>query len=301
MRRGREQEPTSLAPRRRGVGAERGPRLPNRRSCELDTLPHAHLKQLLVDRLPDCALVVLDPEGRVLSWNEGARGLLGYAETEAVGLPFSRIVPPETLDPAGAPPSLEIARRNGRHEEICERMHSNGTELALREVVIPLHDSKRNLVAFGLMMQSLEATRAAAAPPTLFERRRAGKVLLVDDDDTVRLTAKHQLEDLGFEVVVAASGDEALDLLACDRTIDVLFTDVIMPGMDGGELAEQARLIQPDLKMVFASGYLGDALVNKGNIASTSHLLAKPYRRRDLALMMRRVLAEDVKGAHASG
>ena len=47
-------------------------------------------------------------------------------------------------------------------------------------------------------------------------------VLLVDDDDTVRLTAKHQLEDLGFEVVAAASGDEALDLLACDRTIDVL-------------------------------------------------------------------------------
>jgi len=264
----------------------------------LDTQPHAHLKQLLVDRLPDCALVVLDTDGKVLSWNAGAEGLLGYLATEAVGQPFSRIVPPETLGPTGAPASLEIARRNGRHEEICERMHSNGTELALREVVIPLHDSKRNLVAFGLMMQSLEAARAAAAPPAVVERRKAGKVLLVDDDDTVRLTATHQLEDLGFEVLAAASGDEALDLLSCDRTIDVLFTDVIMPGMDGGELAEQARLIQPDLKIVFASGYLGDALVNKGNITSTSHLLAKPYRRRDLAVMMRRILAEEVHGSH---
>ena len=263
----------------------------------MDILTHGHLKQQMVDRLPDCALVVLDTEGRVLSWNEGARGLLGYEEAEAVGLPFSRIVPPETLDPTGAPPSLEIARRNGRHEAICERMHSNGTGLALREVVIPLHDSKRNLVAFGLMMQSLEAARAAAAPPAVVERRKAGKVLLVDDDDTVRLTATHQLEDLGFEVLAAASGDEALDLLSCDRTIDVLFTDVIMPGMDGGELAEQARLIQPDLKIVFASGYLGDALVNKGNITSTSHLLAKPYRRRDLAVMMRRILAEEVHGS----
>ncbi|WP_422034640.1 response regulator [Reyranella sp.] len=264
----------------------------------MDTQSHAHLKQLLVDRLPDCALVVLDIDGKVLSWNDGARGLLGYEEADAVGLPFSRIVPPETLDPAGAPPSLEIARRNGRHEEICERMHSNGTELALREVVIPLHDSKQNLVAFGLMMQSLEAARAAAAPPAVFERRKAGKILLVDDDDTVRVTAKLQLEDLGFEVVAAASGDEALDLLSCDRTIDVLFTDVIMPGMDGGELAEQARLIQRDLRIVFTSGYLGDALVNKGNITSTSHLLAKPYRRRDLASMMRRILAEEVHGSH---
>lgn len=76
----------------------------------MDTQPHAHLKQLLVDRLPDCALVVLDTDGKVLSWNAGAEGLLGYLATEAVGQPFSRIVPPETLGPAGAPASLEIAR-----------------------------------------------------------------------------------------------------------------------------------------------------------------------------------------------
>lgn len=267
----------------------------------MDIVGHGHLKQLLVDDLPDCALVLLDTEGKVLSWNAGARGLLGYEESETIGLPFSRIAGPGTLDPDGGLPSLAIARRNGRHEEICERIRSDGSGLALREVVIPLHDRQRNLVAFGLMMQSLEASRASASPPARVARRKAGKVLLVDDDETVRVTAQHQLEDLGFEVVAAATGDAALDLLACDATIDVLFTDVIMPGMDGGELAEKAQLLQPDLKVVFASGYLGDALVKRGNIATSAPLLVKPYARRDLALIMRKALAGVQEEAHASG
>lgn len=266
----------------------------------MDIEGRGYLKQLLVDDLPDCALVVLDTDGKVLSWNAGARELLGYEEAEALGQPFARLVPPGTLDPAGLPPSFAIARTNGRHEDVCERVHSDGTRLALREVVIPLRDRQRRLVAFGLMMQSLEASRATAPPPAGFERRKAGKVLLVDDDEAVRVMATHQLEDLGFEVVVAASGDEALDLLACDATIDVLFTDVIMPGMDGGELAEKAQLLQPGLRVVFASGYLGDALITRGNIGQNAHLLVKPYLRRDLALMMRRALAETPAGVALS-
>lgn len=269
-----------------------GPAFSIWRSGELNFEDHGYLKQLLVDDLPDCALVVLDTEGKVLSWNAGARELLGYEAAEALGHPFARLVPQGTLGPAGVPPSFAIARTDGRHEDVCERIHSNGTRLALREVVIPLRDPQRKLVAFGLMMQSLEASRAVVPPLAAFGRRKAGKVLLVDDDEAVRVTATHQLEDLGFEVVAAASGDEALDLLACDGTIDVLFTDVIMPGMDGGELAEKAQLLQPDLKVVFASGYLGDALITRGNIGSNANLLVKPYLRRDLALIMRRVLAE---------
>lgn len=263
-----------------------------------------HLKQLMVDSLPDCGLVLLDTEGKVLSWNEGAKGLLGYEEADAVGQPFARIVPSETLDPAGAPPALAKARRHGRHEEICQRTRSDGTGLELREVVIPLRDPQHNLVAFGLMMQSLAAhgtsnsTRAAHATPN--PSRRKARVLVVDDEDIVRAVTSNMLDDIGYEVFEAASGAEALDILTRDESIDLLFADVIMPGMGGRELAERAQAIRPDLKLVFASGYFPHALREKGNLAPGTDVLVKPYRRRDLARVMSRVLAEDVPDVEQS-
>ena len=152
----------------------------------MDLSVHGDFKQLMVDSLQDCALVVLDTDGKVLSWNAGAQGLLGYEEAEAVGLSFARIVPPETLDPAGAPPSLALARRKGRHEEICQRMRSDGRDLVVREVVIPLRDRQHNLVAFGLMMQPIEgapgAGGSAVQRPIVISTRKACKVLVADDD-----------------------------------------------------------------------------------------------------------------------
>ncbi|TBR25212.1 MAG: response regulator, partial [Reyranella sp.] len=211
-----------------------------------------HLKQLMVDNLKDCALVLLDTDGRVLSWNAGATNLLGYEEAQAVGRAYGSILPPESCDCDGAPLSLAIARKKGRHEEICQRTHRNGARRALREVVISLRDSRRNLVAFGLMMQSLEAALQsgprAGRGSAIGESTSLPKVLVVDDDDQVRMTAEATLKDLDYEVLAVASGAEALDILRRDDSIDVLFTDVVMPGMDGGELAEQARLLRPDLR-----------------------------------------------------
>lgn len=255
---------------------------------------HGHLKQLMVDSLSDCALILLDTEGKVLSWNAGAKGLLGYDEAEAVGQPFSWIVPRETLEPAGAPPSLAIAQKNGRHEEICRRTHSNGADLDVREIVIPLLDPQHNLLAFGVMMQSLGASMsdgAAAAPSTATPK--VTKVLAVDDDDAIRTIAEHLLKELGYEVLVAAGGPEALDMLTRDEGIDLLFTDVVMPGMDGGELAERARLIRPNLKVLFTSGYFEHALIKKGQIAQNADILVKPYQGHTLAKRIEMTLAKD--------
>ncbi len=268
----------------------------------MDNSVDGHLKQLMVDNLSDCALVVLGPDGKVMSWNPGARGLLGYEEGEAVGLAFSRIVPPETLDETGAPHALALARRNGRHEEICQRMHSDGSDRDVREIVIALRDSQHNLVAFGVMLQPLAAPDPArdggAGQAPAKAQKKVTKVLLVDDDGNVRNTAVNLLTGLGYAVLTAASGAEALDMLARDEGIDVLFTDVMMPGgMDGGEVAEKAREIRPDIKVLFASGYFEEALVKKGNIVANTHLLVKPYRRRDLAKMMNMILADEVRGA----
>jgi PAS domain S-box-containing protein len=263
---------------------------------------NGHLKQLMVDNLKDCALILLDPNGKVLSWNAGAKNLLGYEEVQAVGQPYARIVPPEARAPNGAPLSLTIAREKGRHEEIGQRIHCNGTDLVLHEVVIPLHDPQHNLMAFGLMMHSVEAARRAAdgtAPrPPIVADASLPTVLLVDDDDQVRMTAECVLKDQNYEVIAVASGTEALDVLRGNESIDVLFTDVIMPGMDGGELAEQARLIRPDLKILFTSGYFEHALIQKGNITANANLLVKPYRPRDLARKMKIILADDVAGSN---
>lgn len=258
---------------------------------------NGQLKQLMVDNLKDCALILLDTDGKVLSWNAGASNLLGYEEAQAVGQPYARIVPPKARDQNGAPLSLTIARRTGRHAEIGQRTHSNGLDMELLEVVIPLRDPQHKLVAFGLMMQSVEAARRAAhvprPRPTVGADASLPTVLLVDDDDHVRTTAEHMLKELNYEVIAVASGAEALELLRRDEDIDVLFTDVVMPGMAGGELAEQARLLRPDLKILFTSGYFGHALIQKGNIAPTANLLVKPYRPRDLARKLQIILADD--------
>ena len=265
---------------------------------QMDNSVHGHLKQLMVDGLPDCGLILVDVHGKVISWNTGAQALLGYTEAEAIGLPFYN-KSPGPPDPTRGPPSLAIALKTGRHEEISRRRHGNGADLDLLETVIPLHNAQHTLLAFGVLMRSLN-THMLAAIESLPAgvALKATRVLLVDDDRDVRDTAVNLLTVLGYQVLVAASGAEALDILERDDAIDVLFTDVVMPGgMDGGEVAEKAKLLRPNIKVLFASGYFEEALVKKGSIAANTHLLVKPYRRRDLAKMMNMILADGVRGS----
>jgi CheY-like chemotaxis protein len=102
------------------------------------------------------------------------------------------------------------------------------------------------------------------------------KVLLVDDDPFVRDTAGELLRALGYEVVSAANGDEALDLLSWDRSIDVLFTDVRMPGMDGFTLADFATVLRPELAVLFATAF-ADTLAGARTMPGVT-ILQKPYR-----------------------
>ncbi len=116
-------------------------------------------------------------------------------------------------------------------------------------------------------------------------------ILVVEDDRLVRGYVLAQLHSLGYVTLNAANAAEALALAAKNPGFDLLFTDVIMPGsMNGRQLADTIRKDRPMLKVLFTSGYTEDAVIHHGRLDSGVLLLAKPYRKADLARMIRRAL-----------
>jgi CheY-like chemotaxis protein len=116
-------------------------------------------------------------------------------------------------------------------------------------------------------------------------------VLVVEDDSMVRRYVVTQIESLGYTTLEAANAADALKILGTAQ-IDLLFTDVIMPGtMNGRQLVEEALKRQPSLKVLYTSGYTENAIVHHGRLDSGVLLLAKPYRKSELARMLRLALA----------
>jgi PAS domain S-box-containing protein len=117
------------------------------------------------------------------------------------------------------------------------------------------------------------------------------RILLVEDDDLVRGHVSGQLELLGYDVTPVPDGRSALNVLQ-RGTFDLLFTDVVMPGgLNGRELADAARKLHPDLRVLFTSGYTENAIVHHGRLDASAQLLSKPYSRLELARKLRQLLA----------
>jgi len=122
---------------------------------------------------------------------------------------------------------------------------------------------------------------------------RGQRILLVEDDDLVRAHAIKLLESLGYGVVAASNGPEALEQLQQGVACDLLFTDVIMPGgMTGPKLAEAARALRPGLPVLYTSGYTENAIVHHGRVDAGVNLLHKPYRKQELAAKLFAVLGQ---------
>lgn len=120
-------------------------------------------------------------------------------------------------------------------------------------------------------------------------------ILVVEDDNMVRAHVEGQIAALGYRVITATHGAEALDIVRSRSDIDLLFTDVIMPGgMDGCELAEAARKIRPQIAVLYTSGYMDAAVINKGGSGAEMSILHKPYKGIELAQKLRAVLATRV-------
>jgi PAS domain S-box-containing protein len=116
-------------------------------------------------------------------------------------------------------------------------------------------------------------------------------VLVVEDDALVRKYVVTQIDSLGYTTLEACNAAEALRLIGGDAAIDLLFTDVIMPGsMNGRQLVDAALKQRPSLKTLFTSGYTENAIVHHGRLDSGVLLLVKPYRKLELAKMIRMAL-----------
>jgi PAS domain S-box-containing protein len=262
----------------------------------MDQTDRNGLLQLFIDALPGCAVILLDPNGNILSWNAGAAESLGYAAHEIVGQHFSALHTQEDVA-AGIPSaSLDAALKHGQKQERSRRMTRDGKVMEVTSILMPLYNTEKNLVGFGNMTgaatSSLSPTidqtlnALAAAPP------RPAIILVVDDDNGVRDIALLQLKSLGYTVLMATNGPDALDMLRRNPDIDLLFTDVVMPGgLNGREVAKEANRIKPGLKVLFTSGYFEGALVRDGALEPKMALLVKPYRKKDLAEKIQEALA----------
>ncbi len=117
-------------------------------------------------------------------------------------------------------------------------------------------------------------------------------VLVVEDDDEVRTTVVELLTDLGYSVLKAVDAASALNVVESGVPIDILFTDVVMPGtLKSPELARKAKDRLPDLAVLFTSGYTENSIVHGGKLDAGVDLLSKPYTREALARKFRQVLA----------
>jgi PAS domain S-box-containing protein len=115
-------------------------------------------------------------------------------------------------------------------------------------------------------------------------------IMVVEDEDRVRLIAVDALRDLGYSVLQASNGIEAMKMLEEGEKPTLLFTDVVMPEMNGRELAEKALKIAPNMKVLFTTGYTQNAIVHNSVLDAGTHFLQKPFSIEQLSAKIRRVL-----------
>lgn len=138
------------------------------------------------------------------------------------------------------------------------------------------------------MREPIPMARARAATRWLSGKET---VLLVEDDPAVRRLARRTLEKYGYSLIEAGNGSEALRLIRDHKgVIDIMITDVVMPGMDGRQLADRLLSQKPDMRVLYMSGYMGEALARFGDLRSNEDFIPKPFRPDELVAKARELL-----------
>jgi PAS domain S-box-containing protein len=166
-----------------------------------------------------------------------------------------------------------FVKQSGGHVDIDSQL-GRGTTI---RIYLPAHDGSQ--------------TDAQSTPVPAALARNRELVLAVEDDARVRRVSLRRLKDLGYDVIEADSGPAALAIIEDGAAFDLLFTDVVMAGgMSGIELAQKARELRPDLKVLFTSGYADPALMSQALLEENVAWLSKPYTTAELDQKLRELL-----------
>ena len=161
-----------------------------------------------------------------------------------------------------------FVRQSGGHVRIYSEL-SQGTTMCL---YLPRH------------LGAAADLEAAVERPEISTAGAGETVLVIDDEPTVRMLVTEILEDLGYTAIEAADGPAGLRILQSEVRIDLLVTDVGLPGgMNGRQVADAGRAIRPALKVLFITGYAENAAINHGHLEPGMHVLTKPFAMTALA------------------
>lgn len=160
-------------------------------------------------------------------------------------------------------------------------------------LIIRSQEARGTTVTLLFPAMAVRATRHAAGAPPIRRNTRAQReevILVVEDDPSVRMLCLRELAALGFRTLSASDGPNALDIAAKSARIDLVLTDIVMPGgMNGSELATTLKTQRPDLKVVFMSGYHADVLADLIRDDAVN-LLAKPFSMAELSELLEQLL-----------
>ena len=163
-------------------------------------------------------------------------------------------------------------------------------------IYLPRVEETEAMVAAGQARAAAAAKRASGhdseAALAAADLGGHGNILLVEDEDAVRVFAARALKNKGYKVLEARTGEQALDILRDTPAVDLMITDMMMPGMDGGTLARLIRVERPEIRIIVISGYSEE--VARGDIVDTAdfHFLPKPFSLGQLASKVKDVLTE---------
>jgi two-component system, cell cycle sensor histidine kinase and response regulator CckA len=147
---------------------------------------------------------------------------------------------------------------------------------------------------FKVYLPRIDESAASANGEPAVERAHGEVVLLVEDDPAVRTLTARLLRDLGYTALLADGAEQALDIVSRRQSpIDLIVTDVVMPGMNGRELVERLGADLPDAKVLFVSGYADDATLAERVQRRESAFLAKPFTRNELGIKLRELLDDE--------
>ena len=171
-----------------------------------------------------------------------------------------------------------FVKQSGGHLKI----YSEANEGTTIKIYLPRHhgceDTREDEIAAGLTPEGSESET----------------ILVCEDDDDVRAYSADTLRELGYRVVEAADGQEALRFLEEGEQVDLLFSDVVLPGgLTGAIVADRARKLRPSLKVLFTTGYARNAIVHHGRLDPGVELLSKPFSYTELAARIRELLDAD--------